>query len=355
MILRRAASRATPPAAVGLYWCGIGRRGGGADVGRVELPHESIAEQLARLFRPRSSTDASPTLHLFTRSANEKLASGPLTLRDENNVSEIRKIGSKSQWGVENGALPFADPATGLIYARARWLDPSTGTFLSADPAGYRDSSNLYAYCAGDPVNCKDPTGLQAVEERDVVEEAEAERVEWEHFVRLARRPMRPTARVYAEGSEPGFESGETTPFFMLSPGQRMLGGKTADAMTPAEQEKFLAHRRRLRTDPAYRAWWQRATHTQVPMLPGRDGLQSTDPGEPGVGWPAHGLSQRGDQRAADDFTRTGSGRDDNTGDQESRWLRSAIDCCDPVLPAESRLCARNGSASGVAARGANR
>ena len=24
---------------------------------------------------------------------------------------------------------------------------------------GYRDSANLYAYCAGDPINCSDPTG----------------------------------------------------------------------------------------------------------------------------------------------------------------------------------------------------
>lgn len=57
-------------------------------------------------------------------------------------------------------ALPFADPATGLVYARARWFDPQTGSFLSADPIGYRDSSNLYAYAGGDPVNHRDPTGL---------------------------------------------------------------------------------------------------------------------------------------------------------------------------------------------------
>jgi RHS repeat-associated protein len=67
---------------------------------------------------------------------------------------------SKTKLFTGFGALPFADPATGLVYARARWFDPQTGSFLSADPAGYRDSSNLYAYCGGDPVNCKDSTGL---------------------------------------------------------------------------------------------------------------------------------------------------------------------------------------------------
>src|SRR5581483_8157163 len=40
-----------------------------------------------------------------------------------------------------------------------RWLDKRSGTFLSPDPVGYRDSANLYAYCAGDPVNCTDATG----------------------------------------------------------------------------------------------------------------------------------------------------------------------------------------------------
>ncbi|HET8798096.1 MAG TPA: RHS repeat-associated core domain-containing protein, partial [Thermoanaerobaculia bacterium] len=56
-------------------------------------------------------------------------------------------------------ALPFAEPATGLIYARARWYDPATGSFLSADSKGYVDSANLYAFAGGDPVNRRDPTG----------------------------------------------------------------------------------------------------------------------------------------------------------------------------------------------------
>jgi RHS repeat-associated protein len=57
-------------------------------------------------------------------------------------------------------ALPFSDPATGLVYARARWYSPETGSFLSGDPLAYKDSSNLYAFAGGDPVNGRDPTGL---------------------------------------------------------------------------------------------------------------------------------------------------------------------------------------------------
>ncbi|HEX2832541.1 MAG TPA: Ig-like domain-containing protein [Thermoanaerobaculia bacterium] len=56
-------------------------------------------------------------------------------------------------------SLPFRDPATGLAYARARWYDPATGTFLTPDPYGYDSSSNLYAGFANDPVNNKDPNG----------------------------------------------------------------------------------------------------------------------------------------------------------------------------------------------------
>ncbi|MFL6247605.1 MAG: RHS repeat-associated core domain-containing protein [Thermoanaerobaculia bacterium] len=60
--------------------------------------------------------------------------------------------------------LPLREPATGLIYSRARWYDSSTGTFLSPDPTGYTDSSNLYAFCGDDPVNCSDPSGLLGVD-----------------------------------------------------------------------------------------------------------------------------------------------------------------------------------------------
>ncbi len=59
-------------------------------------------------------------------------------------------------------AQPFTEPLTRHNYVRARWYDPDTGTWLSPDPIGYRDSSNLYAFAGGDPVNCADPTGQAA-------------------------------------------------------------------------------------------------------------------------------------------------------------------------------------------------
>jgi len=56
-------------------------------------------------------------------------------------------------------ALPYNEPANGLIFARARWYDPATGTFMTPDPMGYHDASSLYAFAGGDPVNGRDPSG----------------------------------------------------------------------------------------------------------------------------------------------------------------------------------------------------
>ena len=53
------------------------------------------------------------------------------------------------------------DGATGLIYFRARWYDPSQGRFVSEDPIGVAGGFNLYAYAGNNPVGLRDPFGLQ--------------------------------------------------------------------------------------------------------------------------------------------------------------------------------------------------
>ncbi len=53
----------------------------------------------------------------------------------------------------------YSDPSTGWIYLRARWYDPSTGQFASADPRTELTGAP-YFYSSGDPVNGSDPTGL---------------------------------------------------------------------------------------------------------------------------------------------------------------------------------------------------
>ena len=71
---------------------------------------------------------------------------------------------SRSQTGSQ---LPFSftgeqsDSDTGLVYLRARYLDPSTGRFASRDPIGFAGGdSNLYTYVRNNPVMLTDPSGL---------------------------------------------------------------------------------------------------------------------------------------------------------------------------------------------------
>jgi RHS repeat-associated protein len=83
--------------------------------------------------------------------------------------------------GTEITASAFANPylftgraydaETGLYYYRARYYDFATGRFLQADPTGYSDGLNLYAYVGNNPLTWVDPLGLcKADHSRDEVE-----------------------------------------------------------------------------------------------------------------------------------------------------------------------------------------
>ena len=53
----------------------------------------------------------------------------------------------------------YQDPESGLLYLSARYYDPSTGQFLSRDPiAGV--TRQPYSYTADNPLNARDPSGL---------------------------------------------------------------------------------------------------------------------------------------------------------------------------------------------------
>jgi RHS repeat-associated protein len=57
----------------------------------------------------------------------------------------------------------FTDDASGLVYMRARFYDPSIGRFLSVDPLALSLGTGLYAYAGNNPVNYSDPSGFDPV------------------------------------------------------------------------------------------------------------------------------------------------------------------------------------------------
>ena len=108
-------------------------------------------------------------------------ASGCLTTVD---ASEPFGADAPIQEGLPAYASLFGDPATGLLHAGSRWLDPATAQFLSADTWFGRDAASMappsmrkyaraapggpgrdisaeaaYNWCAHEPVNRSDPNG----------------------------------------------------------------------------------------------------------------------------------------------------------------------------------------------------
>ena len=53
--------------------------------------------------------------------------------------------------------------STGLYYFRARWYDPVTGRWLSNDPIDVLGGLNQYAFCGDNPINARDPLGLDGI------------------------------------------------------------------------------------------------------------------------------------------------------------------------------------------------
>ncbi|MFZ2490373.1 MAG: RHS repeat-associated core domain-containing protein [Thermoanaerobaculia bacterium] len=81
----------------------------------------------------------------------------PLLATSESGTAAEDILASRMQ------AHPMSEPMTGLDYVRARWYEPTGGTWLGPDPKEYVDSSNLYAFAGGDPVNGRDPMGLESL------------------------------------------------------------------------------------------------------------------------------------------------------------------------------------------------
>jgi len=71
------------------------------------------------------------------------------------------RVAAKSMGTIAGYGYTGREPdATGLIYYRARYYDPSLGRFTQRDPIGLSGGVNPYAYVDNNPINAVDPSGL---------------------------------------------------------------------------------------------------------------------------------------------------------------------------------------------------
>jgi RHS repeat-associated protein len=84
---------------------------------------------------------------------------------------EERHLSTDNPWRF---ASKRVDPETGLVYFGGRYYDPQTARWLSADPLGYDEGPNLYAYLTNNPLSQFDSYGFRA--ERDTRDTYDARR-----------------------------------------------------------------------------------------------------------------------------------------------------------------------------------
>jgi RHS repeat-associated protein len=80
-------------------------------------------------------------------------AYGPLPGIQAQTLTDVSQVAAATAWRSRR-----IDP-TGFYWLGARYYEPTSGRFLSADPMGHAASPSLYDYAGGDPVNRTDPDG----------------------------------------------------------------------------------------------------------------------------------------------------------------------------------------------------
>jgi RHS repeat-associated protein len=117
-------------------------------------------------------TSGSPTGPLWRFQLDNHLSSSMLELSATGNVityEEYHPYGTTSFHATDGSVSAKRyrytgkekDEETGLYYHGARYYAPWLGRWTAADPAGFVDGPDLYAYCRCSPIARLDPNGLQ--------------------------------------------------------------------------------------------------------------------------------------------------------------------------------------------------
>jgi len=133
----------------------------------------------------QETTGGQATSYLYGHDLLAQYDSGAWAYHVDDGLGSVRQLAdaagrvvasySFSPFGVplgESGGEPYGftgeqwDASTGLVFLRARYMQPTLGVFLSRDPwMGYEQipgTYNGFNYAMGNPINLNDPSGLQS-------------------------------------------------------------------------------------------------------------------------------------------------------------------------------------------------
>jgi RHS repeat-associated protein len=130
------------------------------DLGRLERVENALGEEEAayavttdHLDTPRMVTNGSGVA--IWRSSHESFGNAVV---DEDPDGDSNLVSFHVRFPGQ-----YADAETGLHDNYLRAYDPSTGTYLSADPIGQKGGANVFQYALSNPLRYSDPFGLDAV------------------------------------------------------------------------------------------------------------------------------------------------------------------------------------------------
>jgi RHS repeat-associated protein len=108
----------------------------------------------------RILTDGAGSVRLIVDSSNGSIAQR-IDYDPWGNMLTDSRQGDASWYQPFGYAGGLADPRTGLVHFGARDYDPATGRWTAQDPLLFNGGQmNLYTYASDDPINLRDPLGL---------------------------------------------------------------------------------------------------------------------------------------------------------------------------------------------------